>query len=308
MDRPLTKENVVSGSHWGSGIYSHILRQYYPTDFLMKVAGDDCGWCRNPWDNSARSLHIWMEKVETGEKNPRRIAVHHDTSGHIPDGNCLDFAEMFYQKSGEELLRILNEELFLHLGETPQTGTIFPSRFTEQPRFSFFRAPVANISPHKQITLRDTYNYIIGHYARTRTEDLRAIRDERRARHFKAVRFDYVTFSGTFTIRRENALIKHSGLLCLDFDHVAKVEDLFHALLKDDYFETQLLFRSPSGHGLKWVIPTDLSECGHTDFFRSVAVYVRKTYHIDVDPTGKDVCRACFLPWDPCAYISESLF
>lgn len=307
MEGKLTKENLLSKTCWGSDIYSHILRQYYPADFLMKVAGDDCGWCRNPWDNSARSLHIWMEKIETGERNPRRIACHHDTSGHLPDGNVLDFASLFYQKTGPELLQILNEELFLHLGEVPQTGVIFQTEFASQPRFSFFRAPVANTVPHKQITLRDAYNYIIGHYARSRTLDLRHINDIRRARQFKAARFDYCTFSGTFTLRRENALIKHSGLLCLDFDHLQDVEGLFHRLLQDEYFDTQLLFRSPSGHGLKWIIPTDLSECGHTDYFRSVATYVLKTYGVEVDQSGKDVCRACFLPWDPDAYLNPVL-
>lgn len=51
----LTKENVIARTLYGSDVYSHILRQYYPSDFLMKVSGDDCGWNRNPWDNSARS-------------------------------------------------------------------------------------------------------------------------------------------------------------------------------------------------------------------------------------------------------------
>ena len=83
--------------------------------------------------------------------------------------------------------------------------------------------------------------------------------------------------------------------------------DYFHRLLQDEYFDTQLLFRSPSGHGLKWIIPTDLSECGHTDYFRSVATYVLKTYGVEVDQSGKDVCRACFLPWDPDAYLNPVL-
>lgn len=41
-------------------------------------------------------LHIWMEIIDPEAKLPRRITRHHDSSGHIPDGNFLDFAERFY--------------------------------------------------------------------------------------------------------------------------------------------------------------------------------------------------------------------
>lgn len=201
MDRRLTKENVIAKTLYGSDVYYHILRQFYPSDFLMRVSGDDCGWNRNPWDNSAPSLHVWMEKVDPDARLSSRIARHHDASGHIPDGTFLDFAELFYKKSGDELLN-------------------------------------------------------------------------------------------------------HSGLLCLNFDHLPDVEELFRKLLQDEYFETMLLFRSPSGDGLKWIIPTDLTECSHTAFFRSVSAYVVQTYGIPVDQSGKDVCRACFLPHDPQAYLN----
>jgi hypothetical protein len=59
---------------------------------------------------------------------------------------------------------------------------------------------------------------------------------------------------------------RHSGLLCLDFDHLNNVQILFEQLLNDDYFETQLLFRSPSGDGLKWVISVDADPSEHTGF------------------------------------------
>lgn len=304
MDRRLTKENVIAKTLYGSDVYSHILRQFYPSDFLMRVSGDDCGWNRNPWDNSAPSLHIWMEKVDPGARLSNRIARHHDASGHIPDGTFLDFAELFYKKSGEELLQILNDELHLHLGEEQPGGILFQTPLIAQPHFSFFKAPVRNVTPYKQISLLDTWRYITGRYARRRTEELRLIRDPKRARMFKAEKFDYCTFSGTFSVRREDKLLNHSGLLCLDFDHLPDVEGLFRKLLQDEYFETMLLFRSPSGDGLKWIIPTDLTECSHAAFFRSVSAYVAQTYGVPVDQSGKDVCRACFLPHDPQAYLN----
>lgn len=177
--------------------------------------------------------------------------------------------------------------------------------FSPVPHFSFYRAPVRNTIPYKHITLRDAYAYITGNYARDRTEALRLIKDSKEAREYKARYFDYCTFSGTFSARKEDKLIKHSGLLCLDFDHVQHLEDFFQALKLDRQLKTRLLFRSPSGDGLKWIVEIDLTKCGHAEWFRAVANYVFKTYRVPVDQSGKDICRACFLPWDPKAYLND---
>ena len=37
---------------------------------------------------------------------------------------------------------------------------------------------------------------------------------------------------------------------------------------------------------------------------RSVSAYIAQTYGVPVDQSGKDVCRACFLPHDPQAYLN----
>ena len=112
------------------------------------------------------------------------------------------------------------------------------------------------------------------------------------------------SFSGIFSKRNEANIIQHSNLLVLDFDHIANVEDLKQKLLQDQYFETELLFISPSGDGLKWVIPINIHEAVHQDYYRAVKNYIKATYNLDVDQSGKDVCRACFLPYDKEAYIN----
>ncbi|MDR2927600.1 MAG: hypothetical protein LBV41_05290 [Cytophagaceae bacterium] len=148
------------------------------------------------------------------------------------------------------------------------------------------------------------YNAIKGDYYRERTQKLWAISDVGQARKFKAANFDYCTFSGIFTIRNDKALIKHSGLLCVDFDHLNSIETLFNRLLKDEYFDTQLLFCSPSGDGLKWIISIDTADTTHGDYFTSVANYISQTYGIAVDKSGQDISRACFLPHDSQAFIN----
>ena len=97
----------------------------------------------------------------------------------------------------------------------------------------------------------------------------------------------------------------HSGLMCLDFDHVDNIGELKQQLLNHEYFDTELLFVSPSGNGLKWIIPVDLKGWEHSRYFKAVANYIKATGLPLVDMSGSDVARSCFLPYDPQAYINH---
>lgn len=97
----------------------------------------------------------------------------------------------------------------------------------------------------------------------------------------------------------------HSGLMCLDFDHVENIVELKQQLLNHEYFDTELLFVSPSGNGLKWIIPVDLKGWEHSRYFKAVANCIKATGLPSVDISGSDVARSCFLPYNPQAYINH---
>jgi hypothetical protein len=335
----ISKESILSKTHYGLSIYSHIFRLYYPDEVVLRLVGRDCGLCRNPFNADKETLHIFIEKADPTNVMSAEFARHEDTENAIAASDAFSFAELHYKQNGEELLQTLNKELNLRIGENryfyhrPQSLKIPVEKqkiAVQSPEFSFFKAPVSNTKPHKAVTLLQIYNAIKGNYYKERTEKLRAISDVQQARKFKAANFDYCTFSGTFTSRNNKALIKHSGLLCLDFDHLSSVElsckreqnsnsfevlpsaadniqMLFNRLLQDDYFDTQLLFRSPSGDGLKWIIPIDTAAATHGDYFAAVANYILQTCGIAVDKSGRDMSRACFLPHDPQAFINPQL-
>lgn len=164
--------------------------------------------------------------------------------------------------------------------------------------FSFFSSPISNTKPSRDFTLLDAYNYIVGHQASHSTNSLRAITDKSYARKYKANNFNYCTFSGTFSKRDDKALIQHSGLLCIDFDHLENIEKIKNTLLLDEYFETQLLFVSPSGDGLKWVVEIDINKASHQDWFDSISNYLKQTHSLNADPQCRNISRACFLPHD----------
>lgn len=170
--------------------------------------------------------------------------------------------------------------------------------------FSLFNAPITNKYPTAEVHLKDIFNYITSSKAADATETLRTITDKTMARAYKSTHFSYATFSGIFRSRADRELIRHSGLICIDFDHLPCPGATRTRLLEDTYFETQLLFTSPSGDGLKWIIPIDIATAPHADYFRAISNYVHQTYGIETDNSGKDISRACFLPHDPSAYLN----
>lgn len=174
----------------------------------------------------------------------------------------------------------------------------------EMPSFSFFRKPVRNTVPCQCISIPDIYRYIVGNYAKAQTEMLRSITDKAAARRYKAENFDFCTFSGIFHSRSRDGLAQQSDLLCIDFDHVADIPSLRERLLKEEHFDTELMFRSPSGDGLKWVIQVFREDMDHSSYFLAIYNYLRANGYPEPDRSGSDVSRACFIPYDPDAYIN----
>lgn len=224
----MTKTDILLATHYGLGIYAHILRQYYPNETVLHLVGRDCGLCRNPFANDEPTLHIWLVPPRPADDGgATEEARHKDLSNTIPDGDAFTFAEQHYHLSGDAILTKLEEELHLCRKNDSTYNDSTEKEKTEAPVFSFFRAPISNTLPHKSISLLDAYHYLIGHFARQRTHMLRGISDAQQARRFKANNFDYCCFSGIFSKRNDNALIRHSGLMCIDFDHLPDPDDLF---------------------------------------------------------------------------------
>ncbi len=304
MEKIINRQSILRATLWGVGIYAHILRKFYPNEVVMKVVGRDCGICKNPFAHGARTLHIWFERNNPDGKLSEETAYHKDQLGSIPDGDAFDFAELYYHQSGQELLNTLNREMNLHLDGAQQYENAPANQAQKGPEVSFFKGPIQNTTPFKSVTIRDIYNYIIGPEAKPQTDALRAKTDIKAAKLFKATRFDFVTFSAELEFRNKDSVIRESSLLCIDFDHVKDKEGLKKRLLNDSTFTTVLLFTSPSGDGLKWVIEADRGNHSHSELYKAVENYISKVYGVEADGKCKDIARACFLPHDPDAYIN----
>ncbi len=314
----INKQQILSKTNYGLLIYSHILQEYYPNQTVLSLSGRTCKPTENPFNENKLTLNVFIEKENAlGNALDNEFARHTDSENAIPAGDSFDFAELHYKLRDNSLLQKLNNELHLHIGEkmnfylrnnfasnSPKSPISPKVEEKKEVSFSFYKSPIKNTVPHKSVTLLQIYNAITGDFYKERTDKLRSIADPKQARHFKANNFDYCTFSGTFSSRNDKNLMQHSGLLAVDFDHLQNLNEVCQGLLADDYFDTQLLFVSPSGDGLKWIIPIDTTTTPHSEYFAAVANYILQTYGIEVDKSGRDVSRACFLAHDPNVFIN----
>ncbi len=142
-------------------------------------------------------------------------------------------------------------------------------------------------------------------------EKIKNLRDipEKKQRDKRKILLPAVTWSGTFSARKKELLTQHSGIICIDLDDI----DIAIAdKLKTDV-HLFAMFVSPSGNGLKLLFKIDMEGTivadailVHESYFRVIADYLGRTYHIKADESGKDVSRLCFLSYDKDIFINEN--
>jgi hypothetical protein len=160
----------------------------------------------------------------------------------------------------------------------------------------------------ERLSLVDAYKKITSEEYMEVTQELRTIQDEDAAKEYKMTNFEHSRFSGVFYYSTNDGLKRHSGYMVLDFDHLDEdLREVASKLITDPCFYTLLLFKSPSGAGLKWVIPVDISQGGHKECFESIALYLKNTYGLIADPACCNVSRTCFLPYDPECYACKEI-
>jgi hypothetical protein len=183
-----------------------------------------------------------------------------------------------------------------------------------QPKLSVFQNALTN-KPFEQLADVPTLvSRIQSDKYRPQTELLRSL-SPADAPAYKRSSFVAVTWSGTFAPTRAKANLQtHSGLICIDLDKLpAERLRVLRDQLGRDMF-THVLFVSPSGHGLKVVVRIDYQQpTDHEAFFRQLSDYYRDCYRVttekdkdqlsegqipELDPSGKNVDRLCFLPHD----------
>lgn len=286
----LTPQNLLALTNCGLDIYEFVYRNLLPRKDMRQYL--ELGRpLPNPFVAGGQLL------IEhTGS-----LYEHRDLSLPLFKGNALDFAGHYLRTAtGNELyfllnqqmrlgLRIPSEELLAQLENSPQLQSL--------PRLSYFEPPISNTRPSESLSLPELYYRICGPRYGQVTEQLRQL-EGKDARQYKAAHFPYVTFGGTFEKRGDKHLLQPSGLLVIDLDDLPELEATREALIAETHYETELLFVSPSGRGLKWVTSYDYRRISHLNHFLLLCSHLEALYGLEPDESGKDISRACFLPKD----------
>lgn len=106
-----------------------------------------------------------------------------------------------------------------------------------------------------------------------------------------------VTPGGVFEGGRQKKHLKElSSLKVFDFDHISS--DKFDAVLEKakQVPGVVLVAVSPSGEGIKIFMRVNATIEMHDEMFRYLAAELEKTLGVEVDQSGKDVNRLCYLP------------
>tara|TARA_R110000744_G_scaffold375718_1_gene489383 strand:+ start:1978 stop:4398 length:2421 start_codon:yes stop_codon:yes gene_type:complete len=111
-----------------------------------------------------------------------------------------------------------------------------------------------------------------------------------------------VCFSGEFPKRRDNAIMVHSGIICLDFDNfstVARRKAIRESMEADSYVMS--VFTSPSGNGLKVLIKIPPIIENHVKYFNALQDYWKLE---EFDTACKNISRVCYESYDPNIYVN----
>jgi hypothetical protein len=111
-----------------------------------------------------------------------------------------------------------------------------------------------------------------------------------------------ICFSGTFSKRSDDALLVHSGIICLDFDGYstkAEMRSEKDRLMSDPYVLS--VFVSPSGNGLKVLVKVPSDSENHKRYFNALGEYFDSP---NFDMSTKNVSRVCYESYDPNIYVN----
>lgn len=179
------------------------------------------------------------------------------------------------------------------------------------PRYTMFQAPISSAihTPYRYMTLQEVAELIRSDEYHIKTAHLRALKDEKEQRKFKQKALDYVCFGGMFNGFSDKGLVMPSMHICVDLDHIEDVEELEGRLLEDEYLETLLMFRSPRGNGVKWVVDAKegILEFGYGKTFEAIRNYLMQQYQLSdkqVDKACGNISRATYLCEDKNLYLN----
>lgn len=168
------------------------------------------------------------------------------------------------------------------------------------------------------ITLQDTFEEIKSDKARLFTLELNNLyKSGSELYSIKKKNLPVVTFCALFeqNNRKKEGIIKYNQLLVIDIDKLdTKLLESVKDILNNDNFIIAN-WVSPSGAGLKGIIKLKFNDVQlnnenidfhHKRAFKKVSTYFLEKYNIEIDKSGSDYTRLCFISCDKNITVKNS--
>lgn len=160
----------------------------------------------------------------------------------------------------------------------------------------------------KHSTIKECIEEIRNGSYKKQIEEIRKINTEKGKEEADKLKKNLMAFtaSGTFeNHRRINDITAYNQCVILDFDDISAdyLEEAKDRATLAPY--TLAAFISPRGTGLKIIVQVNTDVAEHGLAFRQVADYYAQVLNEEVDPSGKDCSRLCFMSWDPDAWYND---
>ena len=170
----------------------------------------------------------------------------------------------------------------------------------------------------KEITLNETLSIIDSELLKGKIEKLRKELEIGNKDYYDNNKksLPAVTFSATFQgNRRKGSLKEYNQILVIDIDKLSKEEmtNVGEALEKEPIVFS--FWKSPSNKGYKGLIKLSFLEkfeeintdFQHKNAFNLISNYFLETHNIELDKSGSDITRLCFLSYDQKINIKENI-
>ena len=168
--------------------------------------------------------------------------------------------------------------------------------------FSLYKDLFNVEKPEATIDINQLYEIIKYGYLKDEIVAIQTATNEEEAKRLKLSTLPCVTLSGIFSHRDKNSLVKHSGLIQIDIDHVTDYDTTFNRIRKDAY--TYVGFRSPRGKGIKVIFKIEANEETHLSQFLAIEKYFKTKFKVDIDTSCKDLARPMLLSYDSDIYCN----
>jgi len=167
----------------------------------------------------------------------------------------------------------------------------------------------------KPISIKETLDLIKSSYLKDEVCELRELYldENKEAYSAKKLQLPAVTFCGTFNIeRRKDKLINYNSIIVIDIDKLSidQLANYEEKLSKDKFVLS--FWRSPSNYGIKGLVNLTFNfeikdiDYAHKSAFYKLYNYFEVKHGIELDKSGNDITRLCFLSYDENLVLKEN--